>query len=113
MKFSFAGALLICSISCSIAAAAEPNQIVLNIEPTPQAARNSEGSFVTLKSGRVFFVYTQFSGRGDEAPAKLVSIFSDDGGATWSDSPQVVVENEAKVNVMSVSLLRLRDGRIA
>ena len=90
------------------------SEVVWNLDPTKENPRNSEGSFVTLNSGRVLFVYTQFyGGSADESPARLVSIHSDDGGRTWSSQPQTVVDNTAGANVMSVSLLRLKSGKLA
>jgi Neuraminidase (sialidase) len=60
-----------------------------------EGPRNSEGSFATLASGRVIFIYSQFyGGNGDESPARLVRIHSDDQGRTWS-APVTVVENTA------------------
>ncbi len=96
----------------SLAAGAE-NEIVLNLEPAKANPRNSEGAFVTLKSGRILFYYTQFAGgSADNSPARIAALSSDDGGRTWS-APRVVLENEGGENVMSVSLLRLRSGRLA
>jgi len=93
---------------------AADNTVVLNLEPKPDNPRNSEGAFVTLKSGRILFLYTSFfGGAGDESPARIMGLQSDDGGRTWSREPRVVVENGAGANVMSVSLLRLRSGAIA
>jgi hypothetical protein len=93
---------------------AAENTVALNLEPTPANPRNSEGAFITLKSGRLLFLYTRFyGGARDESPARLVSLQSDDAGRTWSREPRVVVENQAGVNVMSVSVLRLRSGAIA
>lgn len=90
------------------------NRVVLDIESTPENPRNSEGAFVTLQTGRILFCYTQFYGGGaDESPARIVSVYSDDAGRTWSRAPQVVVENTGHRNVMSVSLLRLQSGKIA
>jgi sialidase-1 len=87
--------------------------ITLNVEPSKEHPRNSEGSFATLASGRVIFIYSQFyGGNGDESPARLVKIHSDDQGRTWS-APVTVVENTAGNNVMSVSLLRLASGKLA
>lgn len=89
------------------------NVVTLNLDPTPEYPRNSEGSFVTLQSGRLLFCYTQFyGGAADASPARIVGIHSDDQGRTWSE-PSVIVENEASHNVMSVSLLRLASGKIA
>jgi len=90
------------------------NTLVLDIPATKENPRNSEGAFVTLKSGRVLFVYTQFyGGEGDESPARIVSVHSDAAGRTWSREPRTVVENVGHENVMSVSLVRLKSGRIA
>jgi Neuraminidase (sialidase) len=84
------------------------------LPPGPGNPRNSEGDFVELKDGRVLFVYTRFTGgSGDHAAAELASRVSSDGGRTWSAADEAVVRNEGGMNVMSVSLLRLRDGAIA
>ena len=84
-----------------------------NIEPTKENPRSSEGAFVTLSNKRVLFVYTQFyGGTADESPARLVGIESGDGGKSWS-GPREILANDGGNNVMSVSLLRLKSGRIA
>ena len=77
--------------------------------------RNSEGDFVRLKDGRILFVYTHYTGTSseDHGSAHLAMRESSDGGRTWTEKDTVVVENEGRQNVMSVSLLRLNDGRIA
>ena len=74
--------------------------------------RNSEGSFVKLNDGTIMFAYTRYRGNSwdDHATADIVAIKSTDGGRTWSDY-SVLQPNRAE-NVMSVSLLRLQDGRI-
>ena len=90
------------------------NQVVLDIDSSKENPRNSEGAFVTLKSGRILFFYSQFYGGGaDESPARIVSVASDDAGQTWNRQARVVVENTGHQNVMSVSLLRLKSGGIA
>jgi sialidase-1 len=105
-------ALLILAFSVLPLAAAE-SLITLNVEPSQEHPRNSEGSFATLASGRVIFIYSQFyGGAADENAARLVKIHSDDQGRTWS-APVTVVENTAGNNVMSVSLLRLTSGKLA
>jgi len=92
---------------------AEENTVALNIEPSKDNPRNSEGSFARLKSGRLIFYYSQFyGGAEDGSPARIAGIHSDDAGRTWSE-PQVVLENTAGNNVMSVSLLRLASGKLA
>ena len=79
----------------------------------PGNPRNSEGAFVELADGLIYFAYSSYYGEDsyDDCPAHICSITSADGGVSWS-KPRIVVEN-SKSNVMSVSLLRLFDGRIA
>ena len=89
------------------------NDIVLQLDPTDANPRNSEGSFVTLVDGRILLAYTRFTGgRGDNEAADIAVTCSPDAGRTWSD-PEVLVANRGDHNTMSVSLLRLHDGRIA
>ncbi len=84
------------------------------LAPGPGNPRNSEGSFVNLADGRILFVYSHFTGGGgDHSAAFLAGRFSSDGGRTWTRKDVVVVPKEGDWNVMSVSLLRLQDGRIA
>jgi Neuraminidase (sialidase) len=84
------------------------------LPPSGKNPRNSEGDFIELKDGRIMFIYTHFTGGGgDDDAAYLAARFSTDGGVTWTDKDVTVIEREGEFNVMSVSLLRLRDGRIA
>jgi hypothetical protein len=91
------------------------NQIVLELYHKDNNARNSEGAFATLKDGRILFVYSHYYAADwdDGALARLCGRYSSDGGRTWTADDVVVVENEGKCNVMSVSLLWLQDGRLA
>lgn len=89
-------------------------EVVLKLEPGPGNPRNSEGDFIQLKDGRILFVYTHFTeGTGDNAGAFLAGRISTDKGKTWSDKDVTVISNEGGMNVMSVSLIRLANGRIA
>ena len=87
--------------------------MTFDINHAPGNPRNSEGSFVRLADGRLMLAYTRYRGErgGDHSCADLAAFFSCDNGRTWGN-PRILVENDA-VNVMSVSLLRLADGRIA
>ncbi|NWF84541.1 MAG: exo-alpha-sialidase [Bryobacteraceae bacterium] len=93
---------------------ADPVTIDL-LPPGPGNPRNTEGSFVKLKDGRLMFVYSRFSTNGpaDSGAATLAARYSKDDGITWTAQDQTVVENEGGMNVMSASLLRLRSGEIA
>ena len=89
-------------------------EVVLRLEPSDGNPRNSEGDFLQLKDGRIIFIYSHFtSGSGDNAGAYLASRYSSDEGRTWSDVNEAVLRNEGSMNVMSVSLFRLSDDRIA
>jgi len=87
----------------------------LELPPGAGNPRNSEGAFVSLKDGRVLFVYSHYTAGkgGDHDPAHLAGRISSDGGRTWTREDRLIVKNEGGMNVMSVSLLRLRSGAIA
>ncbi len=89
--------------------------VVLELPPSEDNPRNSEGDFIRLESGDILYVYTHYYGTSgdDHASAKLVSRISHNGGLTWSTKDELVLENEGRLNIMSVSLLRLRDNSIA
>lgn len=94
--------------------AGDPVQRIELLPPGKDNPRNSEGDFVRLSDGRIMLIYTHFTGgRSDHATAYLAARFSSDGGRNWTDEDVKVVSNHADMNIMSVSLLRLRDGRIA
>lgn len=89
-------------------------QRVLQLPPTENNPRNSEGDFITLQDGRILFVYTHFTGgAADHSSAYLAGRYSSDGGKTWTSQDQTIIENDGKQNIMSVSLLRLQSGQIA
>ncbi len=108
--------LLLMFTTCSCHLATELYiERVLTISTGPGNPRNSEGDFITLANGRIYYIYTRFTGDSymDDAPAYLASRFSDDEGKTWSTDDVQVIAQEGKANVMSVSLLRLQNGEIA
>lgn len=89
-------------------------QTVLQLNPSDHNPRNSEGDFITLKDGRILFIYSHFtSGVGDHASAVIASRVSNDEGVSWSEKDIILFSNESGLNLMSVSLLRLINGDIA
>lgn len=75
--------------------------------------RAGEGSIVALKDGRLLLLYSQFlQGGGDGDPAVIAARTSADGGLNWSQAQVQFVPPAGTLNAMSVSLLRLQDGRI-
>ncbi len=88
---------------------------VLNLDTGRNNPRNSEGDFITLKDGKILFIYSHFTGTSgsDFGNGYLASRISKDDGKTWSKEDKTVVGQEGDMNVMSVSLLRLKNGSIA
>ena len=91
----------------------------LEIRPRPGNPRNSEGDFIRLKDGTLLFAWSRYYEAGatensswDNGGADIVLRRSPDDGETWSTEDEMLVRNDA-MNVMSVSFLRLADGRIA
>ncbi len=106
--------LIFCGGLCPAQNQAPENRTVFDLETGPDNPRNSEGAFLELRDGRLIFAYTRFYGGSDDnAGADIAAIYSSDAGLTWSKEPGIIVKNDAAENVMSVSLLRLADGRIA
>ncbi|QDU12012.1 sialidase family protein [Gimesia aquarii] len=114
----------IVSIQCTSLIAGKADEIdaqgsgkierVLQLPPSENNPRNSEGDFVTLKDGRLLFIYTHFTGgAADHSSAYLAGRYSSDGGKTWSQKDKTIIENDGNQNIMSVSLLRLQSGEIA
>lgn len=90
------------------------NQTVLNLDPSINNGRNSEGAFVALRDGSIVFAYTKYitGDKGDHAPSVIAARVSRDDGLTWTDQDRLLVDHDDALNVMSVSLLRLQSGRI-
>ena len=77
--------------------------------------RNSEGAFIRLADGRILCAYTRYFGKEghDHSTANIAGVISSDDGKTWTDAGILIPKDEGAMNLMSVSLLRLQDGRIA
>ena len=99
-------------------------ELLYNREPTQENIRNGEGDTVMLKDGRMLFAWSHFTnhsssnnttaGMGtDGYSASIYRLVSPDGGRTWPGEPVEMIPNDAGLNVMSVSFLRLKDGRLA
>lgn len=92
------------------------SEAVRFLPPKPGNARNSEGDFVRLKDGRILFAYSRYNGDSshDDASCDIAGLFSDDNGQTFSEPVILVSAKEHNtLNLMSVSLLRLQNGRLA
>ena len=82
--------------------------------PTEHLPRHSEGDLIRLDDEALLLVWTRFTAGdgGDHDPASLVASRFDDSTGRWSPD-RVAVESSDGMNVMSVSLRRLPDGRLA
>lgn len=90
-------------------------RIIKDLAPTPENLRNSEGAFIRIADGRIAFVFSRYrDGRHDGDTSDLAVMFSSDEGESWSE-PRVMArcDDWGAVNIMSPSLLHLKDGRIA
>jgi hypothetical protein len=106
--------ILCCIPKQSLYAQNNDSSVKLKLEPSDFNPRNSEGDFIRLKDGRILFIYSHFTnGAGDNSSAYLASRYSFDNGETWSKNDKTVLPQEGKLNVMSVSLLRLDNDNIA
>jgi hypothetical protein len=93
--------------------------------------KNTEGSGIVLKDGRVLLLWTEFldvdlmpakdrpphspmrrSPYSDDGYARIVGAISADGGATWSEPRVYADDRDALVNTMSPALTRMADGRL-
>ena len=86
---------------------------ICDLAPTPENRRNSEGCFLTLKDGRILFVYTRYNEQGhqDGANADLYAIISEDNGETFG-APFLFYGRDkiGANNVMSVTLRWMDNG---
>lgn len=90
--------------------------IVRRLEAKPGNPRNSEGAFLQLAGGRIMYAYSRYKGDSwsDNAAADIAVVYSDDNGETWPGEPGILCRHDGESgNLMSVSLLRLQNGRIA
>lgn len=87
---------------------------LFDLPPGDKNPRNSEGSFIRLKDGRIVFAYSRYSGTSsdDGAYCEIAAMYSSDNGETFSE-PKILVrpdKSRGETNCMSVSLLELPNG---
>ena len=88
------------------------NHIVAAFRPDQTYTRHSEGSFLRMKDGGIYFAYSRFTGtHSDDAPSDIVAIRSYDEGETWTEPETVITAASFNTeNIMSISLLRMQSG---
>lgn len=85
-----------------------------------ESRRNSEGAFLRLKDGRIMHAYSHYVGSGEDwDPSEIAACYSADDGRTWHGEDILLTMEEEGLdrtkknrgqNLMSVSLLRMRNG---
>ncbi len=90
-------------------------KLVLDITPTKENGRNSEGSFIRIPDGGILFAYSRYnsSDSQDHAGCDIAAIYSYDEGDNWSE-PVIIVNASfyGVSNIMSTSLIYQQDGKI-
>ncbi len=90
-------------------------ETVFELPKTAGNPRNSEGAFLSLSADEIIFVYSRFVGKTglDHDDSELYLIRSADGGHTWDKGRTILTKGEEQaMNIMSVSLLSMKDGSI-
>lgn len=81
---------------------------ILVYPATKEHPRYTEGSIVRLADDSLLYAVTEFVGGGsDFSNARIIARRSNDGGVTWQP-PHVLQESTGELNVMSVTLRRLK-----
>lgn len=93
-------------------------KIICDLAPKNDNPRNSEGAFLELKNGKIMFAYTHYFGDdGDDgAPAEIRAFEISPDGETIGVERKIeglVPEDVDFQNLMSVSLVRTKSGKIA
>lgn len=93
-------------------------KIICDLPPKDNNPRNSEGAFIELKNGKILFAYTHYLGcDGDDgAPAEIRAFELSPDGETFGGERTIcglVPDNVDFQNMMSVSLVRTKSGRVA
>ena len=89
-------------------------KVITTVDPGEGNPRNSEGAFYTFENGKLIFVYSRYRGDSfhDNASCDLYKKESFDGGETFSAPVKVFsCEDCGGSNIMSVSLIKLKNGR--
>jgi sialidase-1 len=78
----------------------------------PANPRHTEADVLVRRDGSLLVAWSDFyQGARDDAPARISSAVSRDGGRTWGPR-STLEENTGRENVMSVSFLRSRSGDV-
>lgn len=88
------------------------HHITASFGPVGGNTRNSEGAFLRMKDGGIYFAFSRFTrSQNDDAPSDIAAIRSYDEGETWTEPETVITAASFGTNnIMSVSMLRMTNG---
>jgi len=89
---------------------------IIDIPPTENNPRNSEGDFAKLNDGSILFAYSRYRGNTseDDDPCDIAGMISRDGGNSFEPLEHLLVsaDDHNTKNIMSVSFCRLNNGTL-
>ena len=84
---------------------------VLFLETNDTVSRMGEGAMIRTKDGAILFAYTKYeSNRHDHGTAQIAARCSYDEGEHWGEEFILLTRENDDINIMSVSLMRMRNG---
>ena len=91
-------------------------KIVTIAEATEEYPRHSEASILERTDGSLLIAWQEYTrserGSEDNAPNRIMSMTSHDGGETWGERRTLLEPEPGDVNVYSPNFLRLPDGEV-
>ncbi len=91
------------------------SKIICDFAPSEQNNRNSEGSFLTLDNGAIFFTYSRYGAEGDDdgAVSDIYACVSTDGGESFCEPYPLITHGQMNATtLMSTTLMRMANGDI-
>ncbi len=91
------------------------SKIICDFAPSKKNNRNSEGSFLTLDDGAIFFTYSRYGSEGDDdgAVADIYACISTDGGETFGEPYPLITHVQMNATtLMSTTLMRMANGDV-
>lgn len=87
---------------------------VLFLKAGEGKGRIGEGAFIRLRDNSILYAFTGFPGdlKEDHNTADIYGIVSDDEGETWGEERVLLRADEDAANIMSVSLMRMKNDDV-
>ena len=99
------------SVPEASAAASAGKEFIDLVKADANHTRTGEADIIAVGKDELLMAFTDFRGWRDDASAVIRVCRSSDGGRSWTQ-PKVLIENEGRKNVASVSFQRLSPGNL-